>query len=548
MRPFAFMLIVLASFAELHGQSDFARSGSIREYSLSNAVAKEVVLILNEQFLDAVKFSANSSTNAIYGRVPQSLRGEVEAFIEQLEMTAQKRQDEMEARRLASAAKQEKRGSEQLKVFAIQYSDVTALMDVIADLKLSERLSIAAESRTNSVIAQGSEASLAELEALIARLDQPDANPRAAVMGELEDALLAEQKELDRLRVAIGENHPMIARLRQQSEASPTPSDDWELGEGVSKRSRVENSVRSEYESTENNAAKLATAWRRENAKLNKDNGRLRALLAELQSQVELAFRLRQTLKQFEIDRAAKQLRMIRDRLKKRESIAHQIIDRRVGDLLGKGDVEWSSARDPRQNTQNRQPTPEDFARALRGNANALKGEVNIQATDEGIVILRGKKEDVERVAGVIQSIEGGRAQKALVRGSVTGFDPFDENNVSLSIGADDGIRKGTTLEVWRGDQAIGRLRVRHVSPDTSNAEVVQATVPVEKGDAVRPLDANKDDKATKDPTSTPTENSGQTDAAVGETSPEDESTPDETDIDAGAASESVPGKRRGKF
>ena len=46
-------------------------------------------------------------------------------------------------------------------------------------------------------------------------------------------------------------------------------------------------------------------------------------------------------------------------------------------------------------------------------------------------------------------------------------------NLVLVSIGADEGLRKGHMLEVTRGDRYIGKLKIRNTTPDRAVAEIM---------------------------------------------------------------------------
>jgi cell division protein FtsL len=46
---------------------------------------------------------------------------------------------------------------------------------------------------------------------------------------------------------------------------------------------------------------------------------------------------------------------------------------------------------------------------------------------------------------------------------------------VEVSIGADDGLKAGDTVEVFRGNRYLGRLNIRETSPDKSIGEVIRS-------------------------------------------------------------------------
>jgi hypothetical protein len=59
---------------------------------------------------------------------------------------------------------------------------------------------------------------------------------------------------------------------------------------------------------------------------------------------------------------------------------------------------------------------------------------------------------------------------------------------IELSLGSDDGLKKGHLLEVTRGSQYLGRLEVYTVKPDVSTARIVKEFQkgPIKRGDLVR--------------------------------------------------------------
>ena len=61
------------------------------------------------------------------------------------------------------------------------------------------------------------------------------------------------------------------------------------------------------------------------------------------------------------------------------------------------------------------------------------------------------------------------------------------ENSIEVSLGADDGLQVGHTLEVYRSGQYVGRAVVRSVRPDRSIAVLVKEFTRgiVQRGDRV---------------------------------------------------------------
>ena len=58
---------------------------------------------------------------------------------------------------------------------------------------------------------------------------------------------------------------------------------------------------------------------------------------------------------------------------------------------------------------------------------------------------------------------------------------------IEITVGADDGLKAGQTVEVFRGDKYLGRAQVLKTSPDRAVARVLRQfqTGPIEEGDNV---------------------------------------------------------------
>jgi hypothetical protein len=58
---------------------------------------------------------------------------------------------------------------------------------------------------------------------------------------------------------------------------------------------------------------------------------------------------------------------------------------------------------------------------------------------------------------------------------------------LEISIGSDDGLRKGHKLEVYRGRSYLGRIEIREVAPDRAVAVILKdyRKGPIKKGDKV---------------------------------------------------------------
>ena len=134
-------------FVLLFSTDGFADGPSpIRTFSLRHADAASIAVVLNEQFDGAVKFSANSMTNTIYGRLMKEYEEEVNDFIQNLEDDALnakerkriERQREEERRELEKREFETKRSTMNYLVKHVGASD---LHNILVDLQLSQDVS-----------------------------------------------------------------------------------------------------------------------------------------------------------------------------------------------------------------------------------------------------------------------------------------------------------------------------------------------------------------------------------------------------------------------
>ena len=60
-------------------------------------------------------------------------------------------------------------------------------------------------------------------------------------------------------------------------------------------------------------------------------------------------------------------------------------------------------------------------------------------------------------------------------------------NLVEVSIGTDDGLKSGDTLEIFRGTHYLGRMRLVRLDTDRAVGEIIPKTKkgPIQKGDHV---------------------------------------------------------------
>ncbi|MEQ8791800.1 MAG: hypothetical protein RIC55_36400 [Pirellulaceae bacterium] len=182
-----------------------------------------------------------------------------------------------------------------------------------------------------------------------------------------------------------------------------------------------------EYEAMRKRAADMAQQWRREKAKANPSAARLRDLAGSVKRDVQDAFQLRQQMHRDRIDAARRELGRIEQNVRRRDALAEEIVLRRVRELL-----------DPES-----------------------------------------------RWLGPGQTLKVVPAAKP-VTGLVVAVDP-ERALLQLSVGGDDGVRRGMRLEVHRDGTYVGRVEVVELAADRSVARLLEGTdaAPVKAGDRV---------------------------------------------------------------
>ena len=72
-----------------------------------------------------------------------------------------------------------------------------------------------------------------------------------------------------------------------------------------------------------------------------------------------------------------------------------------------------------------------------------------------------------------------------MLRGEILAIDKDDR--VEVSLGSDDGLREGNTLEVYRGDKYLGRMQILEAQPHRAIGMILKEykVEPIRKGDSV---------------------------------------------------------------
>ncbi len=151
--------------------------------------------------------------------------------------------------------------AEQLKIFSLKQLDAKAAASIVSQLFESDSLAVAVDERGNTLIARGDEAKLAEVEAVLLRLDEEppadaapgksppetgrpgDVESHAAKYRELEKQAAQTAAEHQQLRAEYADSHPQATaskdRLRQQVSAAFEARQQWQNAELIQLRARL---------------------------------------------------------------------------------------------------------------------------------------------------------------------------------------------------------------------------------------------------------------------------------------------------------------------
>ena len=144
---------------------------------------------------------------------------------------------------------------------------------------------------------------------------------------------------------------------------------------------------------------------------------------ADLQAAVERAFAARQEAQSAEVAQLRRQLTAIETRVRQREAIKDQIVERRVDDLLANVDTSWwpqSPAASPADTVTQVGHLPDNVDPSEL--TNPLLGNVQIEHIEGlDVIVLRGKESDVKSVQDLIKKIERNAADTAPTNEDVDG-------------------------------------------------------------------------------------------------------------------------------
>lgn len=249
--------------------------------------------------------------------------------------------------------------AEPLKVFSLQYIDAQAAASILSELYGRNAFAVAADERNNALIVRGAEAKLAEVEALLLRLDEKptgDAAPKS-------------------------------------SPAQPNRPNDAE-------------SHAAKYRELEKRAAQTAVEHQKLRAKQVGPDPQVKALRDRLRQQVSAAFEARQRWQNAELVQLRGRLAAIDQSLSARERIKDTIIDRRVEELLDP-DLQWEPTREQKNGLEEslRSMTFDKIEqRGLGARDKPPADQLNEEVRPEGTNA--GTKTDTEADATLKQSLQ----------------------------------------------------------------------------------------------------------------------------------------------
>ena len=317
---------------------------------LSYADAVEVAKTLNDQF-DPLKFTANSSINRIYFRVPEDMRKEIRTTIDEFEKESAMYKDVQEVRAREEAIEKQRAAEVKLATFQLKHSDAVEVERILQNLGLIEGTTmIGIRADGNLILVRGIPTDVAIIAETIQLLDTPVSNKPTSDRPANSDSLGASRSadamgatdngDQNRLAGLLGLTKPVTEESLQQLQTTYAEVD------------QATNQLAQQIQASKPNTAES------------------KQLKAELRRSIRSAFDVRQRLLLSQIQVHREKLDELQKRLLRRSQIVNQIVDHRVDELLSSID------------------------------------EVTVEAINRGVIALRGTKPDVERVAATIKEIQ----------------------------------------------------------------------------------------------------------------------------------------------
>lgn len=405
----------------------------ISSFDPGEAKASDVVTLLNEQFPN-LKFSAEPTTNRIYGRVSKSQVDDIEQFVNELARVADQHRHEQEKLRQAQLDKEAAIREREEQVQQEQAAEKQALLDArIAESGMSAAdvgitFSQPFGMRMAAAQLRNAQLKLKQLQATLGP-NHPSVRNAELDVEAIEHLQNPQLHIFDRYRLrgflhekTQPETHEparLVEILRQLRPDLDVQIDWFDTGqivfhgseEAVAEAERVikalqdvtRNSdpatLQQQYEKSERSAANIAEQLRKAKSGTAPDPKRIDELREHLANAVQIAFELRLQLQQYQLERAEADLMTARARLILREQIAKQVIERRISELENKDNLAWasSSPREAANKREDASPKRIDNAEALRGLTHQKQGQSD-EANANLIAELKKHRRDQEQL------------------------------------------------------------------------------------------------------------------------------------------------------
>lgn len=413
----------------------------ISSFDPGEAKASDVVNLLNEQFPN-LKFSAEPTTNRIYGRVSKSQVDDIEQFVsglalvadehrhrqerirqEQLDQEAAVREREEQVLREQSAEKQalrEARNAEAgMSAFdvGLTFSQPFGMRMAAAQLRNAELQlqKLRATHGPNHPSIRDAELDVEAIKHLqkpqyhlfdryrFTGFSQEKTQPATQQPAQLVEILRQLRPDLD-VQIQGFDEGLVVFRGSEESVAE---------AERVIKalqdvtRSSDPATLQRQYEKSERSAANIAEQLREAKSSNSPDRKRIDELREHLANSVQMAFELRLQLQQYQLERAEAHLMTARARLILREQIAEQVIERRISELENKDNLVWDPAT-PRETNSEQADTGTrkiEDAEGLRQGMGQVQGQIG-EAKSNWIAELKKYRVDQEQLLRKVNDLQ----------------------------------------------------------------------------------------------------------------------------------------------
>ncbi len=227
-------------------------------------------------------------------------------------------------------------GDDEVKIFRLKRADATAARNLVLELypaQFTDRSKIAADSRTNALVARGPHDLLDVIEAVLLNLDEAQTAKRAEEKG------------------ARDPRNGSAAAGGAAPSRGASARDNWvaDLQTAADPDAEVTR-MKEEFRRQEQQAADLARKYRHAEGAASPDDADLQKIKAALEGAVQAAFDHRQQVQRYEAEQLRLRLTRIEARLTNRERVEKEIVRQRVEQLLHP-DRQWEPSDDAHAET-----------------------------------------------------------------------------------------------------------------------------------------------------------------------------------------------------